>query len=334
MKRTANIVLLLVGILLFLGSCAPFGLVLYHETIVEPVDSYSLSTEGATDTAGFQLTPGTLARFAIEADIATTSVQEDPESFDDTYQARFSFPVKYSISDSSGNILLSKNTALDWKDSFSITKSNELTSSTGGTLTAKINLEKFATPADGSVTINIGIDPDTTYEAFTTSSKLHLYENLIDNTGYIIAGVAMLIVGFILSVLSFIFLIVSSAQSSNADQGSVSDDKKVNQDAMIIQLSAFSGYLIPLGSLIVPLILWQIWRKKDSYIDDMGREAVNFQLSMIIYYLVALILCFVLIGFLLLIAAAIFHFAYIIIAAIHTSQGNNFRYPLTIRLIK
>jgi uncharacterized Tic20 family protein len=333
-NRSANIVLLLVGILLFLGSCAPFGIMFYHETLVEPVDSYSMLTGGASDTASFQLTPGTLARFAIETNIATTSVQEDPESFDDKYLARFAIPLSYTISDSSGNTLKNKNTSLDWKESFAISTSNEKSSSTGGTLTARLNLEKFTVPVDGSVTIDIGVGPDTTYEAISTSSKLHLYENLVNNTGYIIAGVAMLIVGFILSVLSFILLIVSSAQSSNADQESVSDNQKANQDAMIIQLSAFSGYLIPLGSLIVPLILWQIWRKKDNYIDEMGKEAINFEISMLIYYFISLILCFVIIGFLLLFAVAIFHFAYIIIAAIHTSRGNHFRYPLTIRLIK
>jgi uncharacterized Tic20 family protein len=337
MSRTVSIVMLLAGVLLFLASCAPFGIVLYQETLVEPVDSYTLSTEGHRDTAHFQLAAGKLARFAIKTDISTDSVQEDEESFDGSYLARFDFPISYSIGDSSGNTLLSKNISLDWKDSFLITKSNQITSSTGATLTAKLNLKKFTVPADGNINITIGIDPDTTYEAQLTSSELHLYENLVNNTGYIIAGVVMLVLGFILSVAGLIFLVISTVQASTVDSpdpGTLSNDQKANQDAMIIQLSALSGYVIPLGSLIVPLILWQIWKHRDSYVDEMGREAVNFQLSMIIYYLISLILCLLLIGFLLLFAVVIFHIAYIIIAAIQTSRGVLFRYPLTLRLIK
>lgn len=145
------------------------------------------------------------------------------------------------------------------------------------------------------------------------------------------------ILGFVISVISFILLIINSAKASSEEgegNEAVSNDQKVNQDAMIIQLSALSGYIIPLGSLIVPVILWQVWKDKDSYIDEMGREAVNFELSMLVYYMISLVLCLILIGLLLIFAVAIFHLAYIIIAAIHTSRGAHFRYPLTIRFIK
>jgi len=337
MSKNLNIAVLLLGILLFLGSCAPFAVIIYQETLTEPVDSYSLSTGYASERVSFQTQAGVLSRFSVETNITSSSVQEDPDSFDDSYLARFVFPVRYTVSDSSGNTLLSKNTSLDWKDDFSTSTSNEETSSTGGSLTAKINLEKFTSPADGAIDINIEISPDNTYEATLDSAKLHLQEDLIDYTGYIIAGVAMLILGFVISVISFILLIINSAKASSEEgegNEAVSNDQKVNQDAMIIQLSALSGYIIPLGSLIVPVILWQVWKDKDSYIDEMGREAVNFELSMLVYYMISLVLCLILIGLLLIFAVAIFHLAYIIIAAIHTSRGAHFRYPLTIRFIK
>ncbi len=337
MGRSTSIVVLLIGVLLFLGSCAPFGYVFYHEVIVSPVDSYLLSTSGSSDTAVFQTQPGTLARFAIEADITTSSVQEDPESFSEEYLARFKFPVTYSISDSSGNILLDRKTTLAWKDGGSISKSNSSTTSIGGTLTVSTRLDKFTVPDDGNIIIDVELGEDSTYEAEYSSPQLHLYENLIDNTWYIVAGVLMVFLGFILVMLMVIFLIVQSAKTGNeqhTDQKTISNKHDVNQEAMIIQLSALAGYFIPFGSLIVPVILWLVWREKDPYLDEMGREAVNFQLSMLVYYCICIVLFFVLIGFLLIFALMIFHLAYIIIGAIQTSHGADFRYPLTIRFFK
>jgi len=337
MSRTATIVLLLIGVLLFLGSCAPFAYVLYHEAIVSPVESQSLSAAGSSDTATFQAKPGTLARFTLEADISTSSVQEDPDSFNEEYLSRFRFPVRYRISDADGNVLLRKKTTLAWKDGGSISKSNANTSSTGGTLRASTNMKKFTVPADGNINIDIELGPDTTYEASYSSPQLHLYAGMINNIPYIVAGVVMLFLGFVLSLIGFIFLVIRSAQAGieqNPDRETISENHNINQEAMIIQLSALSDYLIPFGSLIVPVVLWLVWREKDPYLDEMGREAVNFQLTMLVYYCISLVLCLVLIGFLLLFAVMIFHLAYIIIGAIQTSRGSNFRYPLTIRFFR
>ncbi len=114
MKRSTAIALLLIGLLLFMGSCAPIGLVIYHEAVVSP--SVSVSLSGSSDELTFHASPGTLARFTIEADITTRSVQEDPDSFDDEYLARFKFPISYTISDGSGRTLVNEDITLAWKD--------------------------------------------------------------------------------------------------------------------------------------------------------------------------------------------------------------------------
>jgi len=340
MNRLTAIALLLIGLLLFMGSCAPIGLVIYHEAVVSPSDSVSLS--GTSDELTFHASPGTLARFTVEADITTRSVQEDPDSFDDEYLARFKFPISYTISDASGSTLISDDVVMAWKDGGSISKNNENTTSTGGTLTASTSLDKFTVPADGSINIAIEISPDTTYEASKASPQLHLYEGMIDNTWYVVSGVVMLFAGFILAMIGFIFAVTNathvSIQQQSPGQEMVGDagfrDKDINQQAMFIQVSAFAGYIIPLGSIIVPLILWQVWREKDPYLDDMGREAVNFQLSMLLYYIISLVLCVVLIGFVLIFAAMIFHLTFIVIGSVQTARGADYRYPMIIRFIK
>ena len=340
MNRTTTIALLLIGIFLFLGSCAPIGYVFYHEVVIDPSEKVSLS--GSSDEISFQASSGSLVRFKIEADVTTASVQEDPDSFDDKYLARFKFPISYTISDASGNRLITEDITLAWKDGGNISKSNENITSTGGMLTASTSLDKFTVPADGIINIAIEISPDTTYKAVYTSLQLQLHEGMIDNTWYVVSGVLMGLIGFILAMVGFIFAVTNSAQVSIQQQIPGQDisvdgnsrDKEIYQQAMFIQLSAFAGYVIPFGTVIVPVILWLIWRDKDPYINEMGREAVNFQLSMILYYIISFVLCFIIIGFLLITAAFIFHFTFIVIGAMQASRGANYRYPMTIRFIK
>ena len=134
MNRITAIALLLIGMLLFMGSCVPIGYVIYHAAVTDPSESISLSD--THDEFTFQSSPGTLARFKIEAKITSSSVQEDPDSFDDEYLARFKFPISYTITDGNGIVLVSEDVTMAWKDGGNISKNNENVTSTGGTLTA------------------------------------------------------------------------------------------------------------------------------------------------------------------------------------------------------
>ena len=99
-------------------------------------------------------------------------------------------------------------------------------------------------------------------------------------------------------------------------------------------LSALAGFVIPaLGHILGPLIVWLIKRGDAPEIDAHGKEALNFQISMMIYNVVAGLLCFVLIGFPILIVLHILNVVFVIIAALRAGEGQFYRYPLTIRLI-
>ena len=69
-------------------------------------------------------------------------------------------------------------------------------------------------------------------------------------------------------------------------------------------------------------------------IDAHGKESMNFQLSMLIYNVVAVILCFVLIGIPVLILLWVMNIVFVIVASIKASEGNLYRYPMAIRFIK
>jgi hypothetical protein len=102
--------------------------------------------------------------------------------------------------------------------------------------------------------------------------------------------------------------------------------------ATLTHLSALVMFLgIP--AVIGPLVLWLIKRDEDPFIDYNGKEALNFNISFLIYGIVAVILIILLIGLILLPIVFIVWLVLVIVAAVKTSNGDYYRYPLTIRFL-
>ena len=87
------------------------------------------------------------------------------------------------------------------------------------------------------------------------------------------------------------------------------------------------------GHILGPLVVWLVKRAESPEIDAHGKEALNFQISMLIYNLVAGVLCLVLIGFVLLGVLYLLNIIFVVIAALKAGEGEMYRYPLTIRLV-
>jgi hypothetical protein len=103
---------------------------------------------------------------------------------------------------------------------------------------------------------------------------------------------------------------------------------------MLCHLSALAGFAIPFGNIVGPLVVWLIKKDQMPFVDDQGKESLNFQISVTIYLLVSFVLIFVVIGIFLLIAVGIFSLVMIIIAALKANAGEAYQYPLCIRFIK
>lgn len=103
---------------------------------------------------------------------------------------------------------------------------------------------------------------------------------------------------------------------------------------MFCHLSALAGFIIPLGNIIGPLVIWLMKKDESQFVDDQGKESVNFQISFIIYALVAALLVIVVIGIVLLIALGVGMLVLVIVAGIKASNGEKYRYPMSIRFIK
>ncbi|MFT3763073.1 MAG: DUF4870 domain-containing protein [Pseudoxanthomonas sp.] len=114
------------------------------------------------------------------------------------------------------------------------------------------------------------------------------------------------------------------------------------QWAMFAHLSALSGLFTGgLGAIVGPLIIWLIKKDTLPFVNDQGKEALNFNITvliaLVVLSIVGTVLLVVLIGFLFLLAAAAVGVAWLvltIIATIKANEGVAYRYPLTLRLIK
>jgi uncharacterized Tic20 family protein len=87
------------------------------------------------------------------------------------------------------------------------------------------------------------------------------------------------------------------------------------------------------GHLLGPLIVWLAKRADSPEIDAHGKEALNFQISMLIYNVIAAVFCLVLIGFAFLAVLWVLNTVFVIVASIQASDGKFYRYPMTIRFI-
>jgi uncharacterized Tic20 family protein len=86
-------------------------------------------------------------------------------------------------------------------------------------------------------------------------------------------------------------------------------------------------------SFLPGLIVWLLKKDENPYIGEQAREALNFQISVLLAYMVCSILVFILIGFVLLAIVWLANIVLCIVASSKTSQGEKYRYPFTLRLI-
>lgn len=94
------------------------------------------------------------------------------------------------------------------------------------------------------------------------------------------------------------------------------------------------GYTIAFGSFLVPLFIWLSKRYESELIAEHTRTSLNFQLSMLLYGVIAGILVIFLIGIPILIVIAIANVVCVILATIEADKGGLYKYPFTIEFIK
>ena len=97
--------------------------------------------------------------------------------------------------------------------------------------------------------------------------------------------------------------------------------------------AAVSGGIGFWAPILIVWVMWMTRRHRSSFIDDHGREAINFQISLIIYFGLAMLTFLCGIGIMLALAVIVGQAVFLILAAIAAQRGNLYRFPVTIRLV-
>ncbi len=139
----------------------------------------------------------------------------------------------------------------------------------------------------------------------------------------------------------------------------------------LLQLSALTQYFFPLGNYIFPVVIWSFKKDESEFVDYNGKQAINFQLSLLLYCLILMVIAVpiflysaftnidfsfttdfdvvfneftigeittsIIIGMVaagLAFALKVYEFILIFYAAVKNSNGEKFNFPLTINFIK
>jgi hypothetical protein len=113
---------------------------------------------------------------------------------------------------------------------------------------------------------------------------------------------------------------------------------ETNPDArmwgMLAHISSLAGFIIPFGNIIGPLVIWLMKKDQHPFVNDQGKESLNFQITVSIVAVIAALTICIGIGIFLLPIVGIAAAVMAIIAGIKANEGIPYRYPVTLRLIK
>ena len=116
------------------------------------------------------------------------------------------------------------------------------------------------------------------------------------------------------------------------DPDATSDERSY---ALFMHLALLGHMVIPFFTILVPIIMWSTKKEESPFIDDHGREAINFQISLLIYSVIWIPIGFLTcgIGFFLAFLPYVLGLIGMIQASIAANRGEFYRYPMTIRFL-
>jgi uncharacterized Tic20 family protein len=105
-------------------------------------------------------------------------------------------------------------------------------------------------------------------------------------------------------------------------------------DDRILGLLSHLLAIVPGVGILGPLVIYLIKRGQSSFVEENAKESLNFQITMILAFIISAILMVVWIGFMLLAVLGVAEVVLVIIATIRASENKIYRYPFNLRLIK
>jgi hypothetical protein len=148
-----------------------------------------------------------------------------------------------------------------------------------------------------------------------------------------ISGFVLLFIGFFIGPIMALIVLIKRHNNKRKLLNAPMGEDEERKWAMFAHIGTFSSMFIPLGNFIAPIVIWQLKKNESEFVVDQAKEALNFQITVIIYALISFLLVFIFIGFFLIFALVIFSLVIVIVAGVKANEGEYYRYPMCIRLI-
>ena len=103
---------------------------------------------------------------------------------------------------------------------------------------------------------------------------------------------------------------------------------------LFTHLAGLAGQVFPFGGILGPLLVWQMKKQEMPFLDQHGKDAVNFQLSMALFMIISIPFMFIIIGIPALIALVFTQLIGTVLASIKAYNGEKYKYPLSLRFLK
>ncbi len=112
-------------------------------------------------------------------------------------------------------------------------------------------------------------------------------------------------------------------------------DPQEKQWGMFTHLAAFATFVLPVaGNIIGPLIIYLLKKDEYEFVNEQGKEVLNFQITWSIIFFISIVMIIVGIGVLMLVGFGIAWLVLVIVASVAASNGQYYKYPLTIRFLQ
>ena len=121
----------------------------------------------------------------------------------------------------------------------------------------------------------------------------------------------------------------AKADESISDEATI--DESLPQDAINMVTMT---HLLGLIGFVGPLVVWLLKKDEHKFINEQLKEILNYQMSLMIYFLAGWLLCIIFIGVVIIPVLMLMHVIFVIIASVKSSEGKAYHYPIAIRFLK
>ena len=118
-----------------------------------------------------------------------------------------------------------------------------------------------------------------------------------------------------------------SPAEGNASSEKLEASKEARDMAMLLHLFGIMGFF-------APLVIWLNEKDKHKFVYEHGKSAMNYHISIIIYYIASWLLCLIFVGIFMLAALIVMHIVFVIMGTVKASKGQMWKYPIAIRFLK